>query len=308
MEEMNRCTLCPRQCKADRTAGTGFCGVGAHARVARAALHMWEEPCISGQRGTGAVFFSGCTLRCCFCQNAELSAGAFGRDITVRRLGEIFLELQEQGAQSLSLISPTPFAAHIAQALADVRGRLRIPVVWNTGGYERPETIAKLEGLIDVYLPDLKYRSAELSARYSAAPDYFERAGRALHEMARQTGAPRFSPEGILLGGTLIRHLVLPGAYRDSEALLRWLAQDFPQGQVLVSVMSQYTPSFVRGDFPELKRRVTTYEYRRVLDLARGLGLEGYCQDRASASADYTPAFDLTGVEPPAPCPAMNAN
>ena len=297
-ETVKHCTLCPRQCGADRTARTGFCGVGAQVRVARAALHQWEEPCISGQRGTGAVFFSGCTLRCCFCQNAALSAKAFGRDITLERLGSIFLELQQQGAQSLSLISPTPFAPHIAQALADVRGRLHIPVVWNTGGYEKAETLAMFEGLVDVYLPDLKYKSAELSARYSSAPDYFERAGEALREMVRQTGKPQFSPEGILLKGTLVRHLVLPGAWRDGEAVMQWLAQAFPQGQVLVSVMSQYTPSFVQGDFPELKRRVTTYEYRKVLEQVQELGLEGYCQDRSSASADYTPDFDLTGVEP----------
>lgn len=295
---MTRCTLCPRQCGADRTGGQGFCGAPAQVRAARAALHLWEEPCISGERGTGAVFFSGCTLRCCFCQNAALSADAFGRDITVRRLGDIFLALQEQGAQSLSLISPTPFAPQIAAALTDVRAQLRIPVVWNTGGYERVETLRALEGLVDVYLPDLKYKSSELSQRYSAAPDYFAQACAAVREMVRQTGAPRLGADGILQRGTLVRHLVLPGAWRDSVEVVQWLAAAFARGQIWVSLMSQYTPSFVRGDFPELRRRVTTYEYRKVLERVQALGLQGYCQDRSSAREDYTPAFDLTGVLP----------
>lgn len=291
------CTLCPRECGVDRAREAGFCGMGGQLRVARAALHLWEEPCISGERGTGAVFFSGCTLRCCFCQNGALSAGGFGRDITQTRLGEILLELQEQGAQSLSLISPTPFAPHIAAVLEKVRPQLHVPVVYNTGGYEKTETLRALDGLVDVYLPDLKYKSAALSARYSQAPDYFERASEALREMVRQTGAPRFTPDGVMEKGTLVRHLVLPGAWRDSIAVVEWLAGAFPAGQIRLSLMSQYTPSFVRGDFPELGRRITTFEYRKVLERVQELGLDGYWQERSSADEAYTPPFDLTGVE-----------
>ncbi len=297
-ELLRHCTLCPRQCGVDRRTEKGFCGMGAQVRAARAALHRWEEPCISGERGTGAVFFSGCTLRCCFCQNGALSAEGFGRELAPKRLEEIFLALQDEGAQSLSLISPTPFAGQIAAALEAVRPRLRLPVVYNTGGYERVETLRRLDGLVDVYLPDLKYKSAALSARYSAAPDYFAQASRALGEMVRQTGAPRLAADGILQKGTLVRHLVLPGGWRDSVAVFEWLAGAFPGGQVLVSLMNQYTPAFVRGDFPELRRRVTTFEYRKVLERVQELGFEGYCQDRSSASAVYTPDFDLTGLEP----------
>ena len=296
MDWMENCTLCPRMCGADRRKSAGFCGMGASIRAARAAPHLWEEPPISGERGTGAVFFSGCTLRCVYCQNADISARGFGRDITPGQLGEILLRLQGEGVQSLSLISPTPFVPLIAEALEGVRGRLTVPVVYNTGGYERVSTLRMLDGLVDVYLPDLKVRSAQLGARYSAAPDYFEAASAAVREMARQTGKPQFSPGGILLRGTLVRHLVLPGAHRDSIAVLEWLAQTFAPGQILLSLMSQYTPDFVRGDFPELRRRVTSYEYRRVLERAQQLGFAGYCQGRSSADAQYTPSFDLTGI------------
>ena len=297
-ELLEHCTLCPRECGVSRAQAAGFCKMGANVRAARAALHLWEEPCISGTRGTGAVFFSGCTLRCCFCQNKALSAQGFGRDISQNRLESILLELEQQGAQSISLISPTPFAAHIAQVLEKVRPRLSVPVVYNTGGYEKTATLKMLDGLIDVYLPDLKYQSAELSARYSAAPDYFARASEAIREMARQSGPPVFASDGILTRGTLVRHLVLPGAWRDSVQLMRWIVGQFPGGRVLVSLMSQYTPSFAGADFPELGRRVTTFEYKKVLSCVYELGLEGYWQERSSADEGYTPAFDLTGIGP----------
>ena len=293
------CTLCPRKCGVERTAegGAGVCRMGTQPKIARAALHMWEEPCISGTTGSGTVFFSGCTLRCVFCQNADISARGLGRDITPGQLGDILLRLQSEGVQTLSLISPTPYVPLIIEALEGVRSRLAVPVVYNTGGYENISTLRRLEGLIDVYLPDLKTRSPELAARYSAAPDYFEAASAAIREMARQTGAPRLSPDGILLRGTLVRHLVLPGGRRDSIAVLDWLAEAFPKGEVLLSLMSQYTPDFVRGDYPELRRRVTSLEYRRVLEHARELGLTGYCQERSAAGAQYTPDFDLTGIQ-----------
>ena len=298
MDWMESCTLCPRMCRADRRQSAGFCKMGACIRAARAAPHLWEEPPISGTRGTGAVFFSGCTLRCVYCQNADISVHDFGCDITPVQLGDILLRLQEERVQTLSLISPTPFVPLIIEALERVRSRLVLPVVYNTGGYENVSTLRLLDGLIDVYLPDLKVRSPELAARYSAAPDYFEAASSAICEMVRQTGAPQYSAEGILLRGTLVRHLVLPGGFRDSMAVLDWLAQTFPEGSILFSLMNQYTPDFVRGDFPELRRRVTSFEYRRVLKHAQKLGLAGYCQDRSAADAQYTPNFDLTGIQP----------
>lgn len=293
---MEVCMLCPRRCGITRTDARGFCNQGETLRVARAAPHFGEEPPISGTRGSGAVFFSGCTLRCCFCQNGDISAGGFGRDITEERLGEIFLELAEQGVHNLNLVSGTQFVPQIVRALARVRHGLHIPVLWNSGGYETQETLHALDGLIDIYLPDLKYHSADLAQRYSGAGDYFDVASRAIVEMVRQTGAPVFDGDGILARGTLVRHLVLPGARHDSIALVRWLASRFAPGELLVSIMAQYTPEFVRGDFPELRRRVTTFEYQSVLREAQRAGLLGFSQDARAATAAYTPIFDLTGV------------
>lgn len=293
---MEVCTLCPRRCGVTRTDARGFCNQGEALRVARAAPHFGEEPPVSGIRGSGAVFFSGCTLRCCFCQNGNISADGFGRDITEERLGEIFLKLAEQGVHNLNLVSGTQFAPQIMRALARVRHALHIPVLWNSSGYETPETLCALDGLIDIYLPDLKYHSADLAQRYSGAGDYFDVASRAIPEMVRQTGAPVFSEDGMLARGTLVRHLVLPGARHDSIALVRWLASRFAPGKLLVSIMAQYTPEFVRGDFPELRRRVTTFEYQSVLREAQRAGLRGFSQDARAATAAYTPMFDLTGV------------
>lgn len=293
---MEGCMLCPRRCGVNRADVRGFCGQTEAVRVARAAPHFGEEPPISGTRGSGAVFFSGCTLRCCFCQNAEISADGFGREITIERLSDIFLALAAQGVHNLNLVSGTQFAPQIAQALARVKGRLHIPVLWNSSGYECPETLHRLDGLIDIYLPDLKYRSAERSERYSRARDYFEVASRAVCEMQRQTGAPRFAPDGTMQRGTIVRHLVLPGGRHDSIAVIRWLAEQFAPQELYVSVMAQFTPDFVRGEFPELRRKVTTFEYQSVLREAQHAGLRGFSQDPLSAESSYTPCFDLTGV------------
>ena len=233
------CTLCPRRCKADRAAGQcGFCGAGNTLKVARAALHFWEEPCISGTRGSGTVFFSGCTLRCCYCQNGRISAGGAGKDITPRRLREIFDELIAQGAHNIELVTATHFLPWILPALEP---RLPVPVVYNCGGYERVETLRALEGRVDIYLPDLKYADGALAGALSGAPDYFPVACDAIREMFRQVG-PWEIREGLLVRGVLIRHLVLPGQLENTRRVIDWVAETFRPGEVLFSLMSQYTP------------------------------------------------------------------
>lgn len=290
------CALCPRRCGADRTAGRGFCGGGPLPRVARAALHRWEEPCLSGTAGSGTVFFSGCPLRCRFCQNHDISEGNFGRDISVSRLSAIFLELQRQGAHNINLVSPTPYAPWIAEALEGAGNALRIPVVYNSGGYENVETLKMLEGRADIYLPDLKYLDEAAAVRYSSAPGYFDVAARAILEMYRQTGPAVFDARGVLQRGLVIRHLVLPGLYRDSIGILRWIAGNLPVRDIRVSLMSQYTPMHRSALYPEINRRLTTFEYEKVVDAAGELGLQGYTQRRSAARDAYTPPFDLTGV------------
>ena len=291
------CELCPRRCLADRQTSLGFCRCGVLPKVARAALHLWEEPCISGRMGSGTVFFSGCTLKCCFCQNYAISSEGVGKEITPRRLGDIFLELEEKGAHNINLVTPTHFTTAIRQALLEPPG---VPVVWNSGGYERPETLRTLEGLVQIYLPDLKYADSALAGRYSAAPDYFEAAAAAIREMFRQVGPCVFDEAGILRRGVVIRHLLLPGALENTKAVLDWIAETFAPGEVLVSLMSQYTPQ--SGAEGLLRRRVTGAESRAARAYMENLGLtDGYYQDSASAREEYTPPFDLTGVVRPEP-------
>lgn len=291
------CCLCPRECGADRAGGQrGRCGADGTLRVARAALHFWEEPCLSGSAGSGTVFFSGCSLGCRFCQNYEISARGFGKAISVARLAEIFLELQEQGANNINLVSPTQFVPQIVEALELARPSLHLPVVYNTGGYERVETLRLLEGYVDIWLPDAKYADPARAARYSAAANYPDVAFAALGEMLRQAGPPLWDDRGLLRRGVVVRHLVLPGGMRDSFAVLDRLAA-LRQGQdFLLSLMSQYTPYRSDDQCPELNRRVSSYEYRRVCEYARALGFEGFAQERSSAREEYTPAFDLSGV------------
>lgn len=287
------CTLCPRCCGAERTEteGHGFCGMPAGLRVARAALHLWEEPPLSGTRGSGTVFFSGCTLRCCYCQNREISAGGFGRAVTTGRLREIFEELIAQGAHNINLVTPTHFLPWILPALEP---KLPVPVVYNCGGYESVETLRLLEGKVDVYLPDLKYADAALAARLSAAPDYFPAATAAIREMFRQTG-PYVMEDGLLKRGVMIRHLVLPGQPDNTRRCIDWVAQTFSPGQVLFSLMSQYTPQ--PGAEGPLGRHVTAGEYRSAVDYMKNCGItDGFTQERTAAREEYTPPFDLTGV------------
>ena len=290
MKEMiQHCTLCPRQCGADRTAGVGYCGAPGEVRIARAALHRWEEPCISGQRGSGTVLFVGCPLHCVFCQNQAISGGGGGRALTTDELAQTFLDLQLQGAHNINLVSPTQYIPAIAEALRAVRGQLHIPVVYNTGGYERVESLRELAGLVDVYLPDVKYFDPALSKAYAAAPDYFARAMEALREMLTQVGRPVIR-EGMLTRGVLVRHLVLPGCRRDSLAILRALTERFSPEDFLFSLMRQYTP--MPGVPRELARTLTTFEYESVADEVRRAGFDGFFQGKEAASKDYIPPFE----------------
>lgn len=261
--------------------------------VARAALHFWEEPPISGSRGSGTVFFSGCPLRCVFCQNSLISQEGYGKSVPVERLREIFGELIAQGAHNINLVTPTHFAHALAEALEEP---LTVPVVWNTGGYERIETLQTLEGKVQIYLPDLKYLDAERSRRYSAAPDYPQVAVAAIREMVRQTGPCQFDQEGILKRGVIIRHLLLPGGLNEARAVMDWVGETFPRGTVWFSLMSQYVPLGRAREYPEINRRLRPSEIRAAQEYMAALDLSGYIQEEEAASGEYVPHFDLTGV------------
>ena len=282
------CHLCPRDCGTERSLHPGFCGLGEEMLIARIAPHMWEEPPISGIRGTGAIFFSGCTLRCAYCQNGEISHRNQGRPFTPRELADSMRRLEEMGMQSISFITGTPFVPRILEALALYRPAL--PLVWNSSGYETPETLRMLEGVMDVYLPDLKHYSSRMGALCARAPDYFEAASRAIPEMCRQTGTPQYNGEGIMTRGTLIRHLILPGLTGESLKLLTWVRDTLPAGTP-VSLMRQYIP-FNGVAIPGLDRRVTEKEYRRVRDHMLALGLPGYLQEPEAADPDFVPVFN----------------
>ena len=291
---MEFCELCPRLCRVSRQSGQlGFCGEGKEIRVARVGLHHFEEPPISGSRGSGTVFFTGCSLRCVFCQNRAISRGEqTGELLSPEALGDRFLALEEQGAHNINLVTPTHFSDGVARALSLVRHHLSIPVICNTSGYERVETLRQFEGLVDAYLPDFKYFSSELSARYSGAADYRQVVETALLEMFRQVGDFTLDENGMLRSGILLRHLVLPGNRHDSIAVLNRVAELLPPDRIRVSIMSQYTPEFAMDcPFPELHRKVTRFEYESVVEHALSLGLNGYMQGRDSASSVYTPKF-----------------
>ena len=293
---LKHCTLCPRNCKADRTIKPGFCGCNDKIKVALASLHFWEEPCISGTNGSGTVLFSGCQLKCCFCQNYKISAQNFGKEISEERLSEIFLELQEKNAHNINLVSPTPYLPFIIKALDKVKNRLKIPQLFNSGGYEKVQTLKMLEGYIDVYLPDLKYMDSEVSKKYSCAEDYFEIALVAIKEMFRQTGKISFDDNGIIKKGTIIRHLVLPKRRKDSINIINCIADNFQSDDVYLSLMSQYTPYNFSEDFPELNRRISTFEYNSVIEEAMKRNLKGFMQEKSSAKEEYTPDFNLAGL------------
>lgn len=288
------CRLCPRNCGAERTADRagGLCAMPSLPVAAKAMLHQWEEPCLVGQHGAGCVFFSGCNLRCCFCQNGVISQQGFGKPLTVPELRAVFRSLVDRGAACLDLVTPTHFTPAVAEALGD--GKWPVPVVWNSGGYEKPETLRLLEGKVQVYLPDLKYALPEPAQRYSGAADYFKWAKAAISEMVRQTG-PYVMEGGQLRQGVLIRHLLLPGELENTRRCIDWVAETFAPGQVLFSLMSQYTPQ--SGAEGSLRRQVTRAEYRAAVAYMENCGItDGYTQERTSAREEYTPDFDLSGL------------
>ncbi len=293
------CRLCPRECNADREHGeTGYCGETSSLRAARAALHKWEEPCICGGSGSGAVFFAGCSLQCVFCQNHSIAESKTGRNISEERLAEIFMELQQKGACNINLVTPTHFVPRIIPALEKVRAAgLHIPVVYNTSGYEKAETLRMLDGLVDIYLPDLKYVSPRLSVRYSNAPDYFETACGAIAEMFRQTGRPVISQtNGLLKRGLIVRHLMLPGHLADSKRVIEYLYQTY-HNDIYYSIMNQYTPMRRFPDMPSLNRRVSVKEYNALTGFCIALGIEnGYMQEGGTASESFIPPFNGEGV------------
>ena len=288
------CTLCPRRCGVDRTRGQlGFCKMPGQVHAARAGVHYWEEPVISGSFGSGAVFFSGCTLKCAFCQNYDISQENFGKPLTSTELRAAFERLIDEGVQNVNLVTPTHFLPDILPALEP---KLPVPVVYNCGGYESVETLRQLEGKIDVYLPDFKYSDNALAKKLSSAPDYFETASAAILEMYRQVGKPVLEDDE-MKRGVLVRHLVLPGCVDNSLGVLDWVAEHFRSGDILFSLMSQYVPMGRAAEMPPFDRRITELEYDSVLSYMRLLGIEdGYTQDFSSAERGYTPSFDLTGL------------
>lgn len=294
MLSYEHCTLCPRRCGVDRTkGGRGFCGMPDKLYAARASAHYWEEPVISGSFGSGAIFFSGCTLRCAFCQNYTISDEHFGRELTPQALRAAMERLIDEGVQNINLVTPAHFLPSILPALEP---KLPVPVVYNCGGYESVETLRRLEGKIDVYLPDFKYSDNALAKRLSAAPDYYETAAAAILEMYRQVGRPVIEDEQ-MTRGVLLRHLVLPGFVDNSLGVLDWIAENFRSGDILVSLMSQYVPMGKAKAMPPLDRRITETEYDAVLSYMELLGIEdGFTQDFSAATSDYTPEFDLTGL------------
>ncbi|MCI5948104.1 MAG: radical SAM protein [Oscillospiraceae bacterium] len=294
---MSVCNICPRKCNAERLPlaenGEGFCGLGGAPKIARAALHFWEEPPISGENGSGTVFFSGCNLGCIFCQNKKISRGRFGKTVTPERLREIYEELINKGAHNINLVTPTHFADAV---LASLEPKLSVPVVYNCGGYESVETLKRFEGKIQIYLPDIKYSDNALAKKYSAAPDYFETAKEAVKEMYRQTGKYDIGDDGIMKKGVIIRHLILPGQLENTKKVIDWVKNEFAPGEVLFSLMSQFTP--VEGcNTDELYRRLTKDEYSEIADYLFESGIEdGFMQELSSAKEEYIPPFDLEGV------------
>lgn len=292
---MSECVMCPRRCSVDRARGErGFCGVGNEYIIGSADLHFWEEPCISGERGSGAIFFSGCNLRCIFCQNKDISRKVLGKKYTEDELINKMLELQERGAHNINLVTATPYSLFVAQTLEKAKKEgLNLPIIYNCGGYESQEALRALDGLVDVYLPDFKYFDNTLAKEYSSAPDYAKIAGDALIEMHRQVGKLTLDENGIAKRGLIVRHLVLPACREDSKAALKHLSQILPTDEVTLSLMCQYTPDWVDDNAPKnLKRRLTSFEYEDVLSYALSLGFDGFSQEKSSAKREFTPKFN----------------
>lgn len=291
------CNICPRNCNIDRNKALGSCRSGNNIKVAKAFLHMWEEPCISGENGSGTVFFTGCNLRCVFCQNYNISQEGKGKEITIERLCDIFLELQEKNAHNINLVNPTHYTDRIREALIRAKSLgLKIPVVYNSNGYEKVETLKSFEGLVDVYLPDIKYYSDKYSIKYSKAPNYFYYASRAVLEMYRQVGSVTLDDNGIIKKGLMIRHLMLPGLLFDSKKIIDWILENLSK-DVYLNIMSQYTPLYKAKDYPEINKKINKMHYETLIDYAISKGLiNGYYQDFDSSTKEYVPDFDFEGV------------
>lgn len=292
------CILCPRECHVDRSSEEkGYCGMTDELVVARAALHMWEEPCISGEEGSGTVFFSGCAMGCVYCQNHNIAKGISGKRITIERLSDIFLELQEKRANNINLVTPSHYVPQIIEAILQARIKgLRIPIVYNCSGYEKVETLKLLDGYVDIYLPDLKYLNHEPAMKYSNCSNYFENASEALKEMVRQIGKPIFDGRGIMIKGVIVRHLTLPGYLQDSKNIVKFLYETFDDS-IYISIMNQYTPLQAVLEYPEINRRITEEEYEELVDYAIDLGIEnGFIQEGETASDSFIPQFNEEGV------------
>ena len=294
---MSKCYLCPRECGVDRSAGNvGFCKVTDEFFVAKTMLHKWEEPCISGLKGAGTVFFAGCNLRCVFCQNQDISRGICGKKMSEEELSNSIFSLIEDGAECIEFVTPTQYTDRLASLLSRIKPQISVPVVWNSGGYEKAEALKLLDELVDIYLPDFKYYDGEIAKNYSSASNYREIATKAIEEMIRQVGKPTFDDRGMMQRGVIVRHLVLPSHRLDSINVLRHIADKFGTENILLSLMSQYTPDFYKGtelskDFKCLCRRVTDFEYKSVAKVADELGFDGYFQGSSAATKKYTPDF-----------------
>jgi len=296
--DYKNCRICPRNCGADRTKQKGYCRETEQIYIARAALHMWEEPCISGEEGSGTVFFSGCNLGCVYCQNREISGGQAGKPVTVERLAEIYLDLQRQRANNINLVTAGHYLPSVAQSLKIAKEKgLNIPVVYNTSGYEKPESLEMLRGLVDIFLPDFKYISSELAEKYSYAPDYPEMVKAALVKMVELVGEPAFDKRGMMKRGVIVRHLVLPGYVRESRKVIQYLYRTYGE-KIFISIMNQYTPMpGIEMRYPELGRRITELEYDKVVNYAINIGVEnGFIQEGETAKESFIPPFDETGV------------
>lgn len=293
LEELSSCRLCPRGCEVDRLHGKrGFCGAGKDVKIARAALHYWEEPCLSGEKGSGTVFFSYCHLKCVFCQNYEISAEALGQVVSIEELADIFLGLESKGAHNINLVSPTHYVPQIKQGLIIAKDKgLSIPIVYNSSGYESLETLKLLRGYIDIYLPDFKYFKSKYALEYSKAPDYVEITKKAIREMVDQVGTPRFNEEGIMTRGVIIRHLMLPYLMFDSKKIVNYIHEEYGE-QVYMSIMNQYTPLERVENYPRLNRKIDPRHYDYIIDYALELGVEnGFFQEGDTASESFIPPF-----------------
>lgn len=295
---LSDCTICPRSCHVNRLEGeTGYCHTGASIVLARAALHMWEEPCISGETGSGTVFFSGCSLGCVYCQNEKIAKNHIGKEVTTDRLVEIYFELKEQGAANINLVTPTHMLFSVISSIEQAKKQgFDLPFVYNCGGYEKLESIQLLNGLIDIYLTDFKYYENELAIRYSNAPNYFRYASESLKEMVRQTGEAKFNETNMMTKGVIVRHLILPGCVEDSKQVVKYLYDTY-KDQIYISLMNQYTPLPHVSSYPEINRKLSEAEYDEVVDYAISLGVEnGFIQEGDTSSESFIPDFDITGV------------